>query len=255
MAERKGLSKKIRFEVFKRDNFTCQYCGRTAPDVILEVDHIKAVKNGGTNDIMNLVTSCFECNRGKGKRKLNDNAEIKAQINQLKEINQKREQLELLLKWKEELGKFEDEQVEKINSLLIDRTGYGFNQNGKSSCLKEIKKYGFEEVYESTIISINQYYDERDEESVNKVFNSIGKICSTRKRQKNDPTLYEINYLCKITKNRFGHENHAVRAILKRYYKREDFEELKDYFRECYNYSSLLDVLDDMYGEEDNGDL
>lgn len=30
MAKRKSLSKKIRFEVFKRDSFTCQYCGRKA---------------------------------------------------------------------------------------------------------------------------------------------------------------------------------------------------------------------------------
>ena len=40
MAERKPIGKKMRFEVFKRDKFTCQYCGRKAPDVILEVDHI-----------------------------------------------------------------------------------------------------------------------------------------------------------------------------------------------------------------------
>ena len=40
MGQRKTLSKKIRFEVFKRDKFTCQYCGRMSPDVILEVDHI-----------------------------------------------------------------------------------------------------------------------------------------------------------------------------------------------------------------------
>ena len=33
MAERKQVSKKIRFEFFKRDNFTCQYCGRKAPQV------------------------------------------------------------------------------------------------------------------------------------------------------------------------------------------------------------------------------
>ena len=43
-----------------------------APDVILEVDHINAVANGGKNEIMNLVTSCFDCNRGKGKNKLSD---------------------------------------------------------------------------------------------------------------------------------------------------------------------------------------
>lgn len=34
--KRKPLSKRIRFEVFKRDSFTCQFCGRTPPEVILE---------------------------------------------------------------------------------------------------------------------------------------------------------------------------------------------------------------------------
>lgn len=68
--KRKGISKKTRFEVFKRDNFTCQYCGRSAPDVILEIDHINSVKNGGDNNILNLVTSCFDCNRGERKKKV-----------------------------------------------------------------------------------------------------------------------------------------------------------------------------------------
>jgi len=62
---RTQLSKKQRFDVFKRDAFTCQYCGRTPPAVVLECDHITAVKNGGGNVEENLVTSCFDCNRGK----------------------------------------------------------------------------------------------------------------------------------------------------------------------------------------------
>ena len=43
MAKRKGISKKTRFDVFKRDSFTCQYCGKSAPDVVLQVDHINPV--------------------------------------------------------------------------------------------------------------------------------------------------------------------------------------------------------------------
>lgn len=66
MAKRKGLSKKRRFMVFRRDLFTCQYCGRTPPDVSLEVDHIIPVSKGGTNADDNLRTACFDCNRGKG---------------------------------------------------------------------------------------------------------------------------------------------------------------------------------------------
>jgi hypothetical protein len=56
---------KTRFDVFKRDSFTCRYCGRTSPDVVLEVDHIVPVCEGGSDDEINLATSCWECNRGK----------------------------------------------------------------------------------------------------------------------------------------------------------------------------------------------
>lgn len=70
MSKRKSLSKRVRFEVFKRDAFTCQYCGAHPPAVILHVDHIEAVANGGPNDMDNLVTACEACNLGKGARSL-----------------------------------------------------------------------------------------------------------------------------------------------------------------------------------------
>lgn len=63
MVERKNIPNYIRFQVFKRDKFTCQYCGRSG--VELEVDHITPVASGGTNDIDNLITACKDCNRGK----------------------------------------------------------------------------------------------------------------------------------------------------------------------------------------------
>lgn len=64
--KREPVKKKVRFDVFKRDGFACQYCGRTPPAVTLEVDHVQPVCDGGTNHIDNLMTSCFDCNRGKG---------------------------------------------------------------------------------------------------------------------------------------------------------------------------------------------
>ena len=69
---RAPISKRIRFEVFKRDGFTCQYCGVKPPDVVLELDHIDAVAAGGSNEQSNLTTSCEPCNRGKSDRKLGD---------------------------------------------------------------------------------------------------------------------------------------------------------------------------------------
>jgi len=68
---RVALSKKTRFEVFKRDGFRCVYCGAAPSEtVLLEADHIHPVADGGTNDIDNLVTACDACNRGKGARLL-----------------------------------------------------------------------------------------------------------------------------------------------------------------------------------------
>lgn len=59
------VSKELRFKVLCRDNFACQYCGRKAPDVELEVDHIYPVSKGGKAREDNLVTSCASCNSGK----------------------------------------------------------------------------------------------------------------------------------------------------------------------------------------------
>lgn len=60
-----AISKRVRFEVFKRDGFICQYCGAHPPSVVLHVDHINAVARGGKNDPDNLVTACADCNLGK----------------------------------------------------------------------------------------------------------------------------------------------------------------------------------------------
>ena len=68
---RKNVSTRTRFEIFKRDKFTCQYCGSQPPAVILHVDHILAVANGGTNDTENLTTACEGCNLGKSSVPLN----------------------------------------------------------------------------------------------------------------------------------------------------------------------------------------
>lgn len=67
---REGISQKLRFSVLARDRFTCVYCGRKAPEVVLEVDHKRSVADGEDNSPANLVTACEECNAGKGKRSI-----------------------------------------------------------------------------------------------------------------------------------------------------------------------------------------
>lgn len=63
-----SIGVKLRFEIFKRDNFTCTYCRRTSwgDKVKLHVDHIIPRSRGGTDKPSNLTTSCADCNLGKG---------------------------------------------------------------------------------------------------------------------------------------------------------------------------------------------
>ena len=58
-----AVSKRTRFEVLRRDNYTCRYCkSTTAP---LEVDHVTPVALGGSDEPDNLVAACVDCNAGK----------------------------------------------------------------------------------------------------------------------------------------------------------------------------------------------
>lgn len=59
------VSKRTRFEVLRRDDNTCRYCGGQAPDVTLTIDHVTPVSLGGSDDPSNLVAACKDCNAGK----------------------------------------------------------------------------------------------------------------------------------------------------------------------------------------------
>jgi hypothetical protein len=60
-----AVSKRLRYEILRRDNHACRYCGATAPDVKLNVDHVIPQSLGGSDKPDNLVTSCADCNAGK----------------------------------------------------------------------------------------------------------------------------------------------------------------------------------------------
>jgi len=60
-----AVSKRLRFEILRRDNHACRYCGASAPDARLTVDHVVPQVLGGTDEPANLVAACIDCNAGK----------------------------------------------------------------------------------------------------------------------------------------------------------------------------------------------
>lgn len=60
-----SVSRRLRYEVLRRDGHRCRYCGASAPDAPLTVDHVVPVALGGPDEPSNLVTACADCNAGK----------------------------------------------------------------------------------------------------------------------------------------------------------------------------------------------
>lgn len=63
-----SLPSRLRFKILERDGFTCQYCGRQAPEIVLEVDHKQPRCDDGEDVEENLHATCRDCNQGKGGR-------------------------------------------------------------------------------------------------------------------------------------------------------------------------------------------
>lgn len=101
----------IRFEVFKRDAFTCTYCGRRpGPDVVLEVDHIIPRAEGGDDSLENLTTSCWDCNHGKGAKMLDERAPVPDLEERAELIRERERQLRVYHAAKAEERKRQDAQ-------------------------------------------------------------------------------------------------------------------------------------------------
>lgn len=125
-----ALSKRVRFEIFKRDGFTCQYCGQRPPEVVLEVDHIHPQSKGGTDDMLNLITACSACNNGKRAELLSDRSPKPDADVEYLAIQQEVAELKRFLAAKE----VREEVLAEVIASLMDTWD---SQIGTYSCVSE----------------------------------------------------------------------------------------------------------------------
>jgi len=200
-SKRKSLSKTTRTEVFKRDSFTCQYCGLKAPDVILHLDHIHPVAEGGDNDILNLITSCAGCNLGKGKRLLSDDTVVEKRRKQLEDLQERREQIEMMLEWHRGMTKARNAEAEAacayLNELLSS-FGLTLSTTYARNVAKLVRRFGLQEVLHSCDIAFASYYEPSE------ALQKLGGIAENRKRRKEDPDADGVAYVFGIARRRFG---------------------------------------------------
>ncbi|NCB03460.1 MAG: HNH endonuclease [Spirochaetia bacterium] len=246
MAKRKSISQTIRFEVFKRDSFTCQYCGAKAPDVILEIDHINPVAKGGDNSIENLVTSCKDCNRGKSDKKLSDMSEIEKSRRQLEELQERKNMIDMIFQWKTTLHNQYDEASSRVNQILIEETGYSFSKFAQKKLKQSIKKFGLDIMIDALYIAIDQYYD-NTEGSIDIICDKYIGIAYNLFYRENDPVKASIIYIRNtLSKNCTSFNTKAFYANFPDWY---DIE-CKEHFLEVARGSSSMEEFFSIIKEE-----
>ncbi len=242
MNNRKSLSKKLRFEVFKRDSFTCQYCGKAAPNVVLEVDHIDPVSKGGGDDLLNLITSCFDCNRGKTNIELNDDSVVSKQRRQLELLQERREQIQLMFNWRKELDNLKSDTDEMVISYIENKIeNFTLNESGKKKIPSLTKKYDLADILESVDLSASKYlrFDNDGnltQESAEEFISKIGGILVNKNKP---PIEQKASYVKGICRNRFHYWNPQTGSIV-----------LNNYINALRNYGwSDERILDDLENE------
>ena len=137
------VSKRVRFAVFEAANFTCAYCGRKPPTVILEVDHIQPKSKGGKDVKSNLVCSCFDCNRGKSNHELGMAVPDRI-IQNAVEAGERLRQFKALQRYEVKLQKAIEESVEEFENYWLGlRTKTElFDDSQKSIARRLIEKLG-----------------------------------------------------------------------------------------------------------------
>lgn len=178
--KRKTLSKGLRFEIFKRDNFTCQYCGAHPPSVILHVDHITPVAHGGLNEIDNLITACESCNLGKSSKELSD---IPMSLKDKYIITQEREAqiigYQKILTEKRQRIENQSEKVREVYESFND--GYTLTESAMVSVRKFIEIIGMNETINSMEIACTA-----KNIKYSNVFKYFCGVCWNRAREQNE---------------------------------------------------------------------
>lgn len=157
-----GITKKIRFEIFKRDGFKCAYCGKAPPTVILEVDHIEPKSKGGKDDINNYLTACFDCNRGKRDIPL---TKIPAQLqDNIDVLIEKESQLKEYRKFIAKIEKRFISDMDEIDSIYSEHyPGWGFSDQFRNVSLRRfLQLLPKHLIIESLYIAVSKCPDNKD---------------------------------------------------------------------------------------------
>lgn len=255
MAKRKGISKTTRFEVFKRDKFACQYCGKQAPDVVLVVDHIHPVSKGGENILLNYITACDTCNAGKGARTLADDSIVAKQRAEVQRLAERREQVSMMIEWHKALaGEREMELTALVDHWREIAAPYSISTAGMDEARRWLRKFSLHDLMSATEIAATQYFRRNDDQSLSKesVNTAWCKVPGIARISKLPPAERDLYYVRGILRRRFDNidERQAIELLTAALDQGIDTEFLKQHAKTVRSWGQWRDDMSRWLTEE-----
>jgi hypothetical protein len=164
---------------------------------------------GGKNNILNLLTACQACNAGKSDRTLDDQSMLAKQRDQLAVLSERREQLEMMIRWKEGMCDPPDTAVDRMAEHWSRLArGYSLNEVGRQQLRKLAAKYQAAEIMDAMVASTDQYLKlengQPTQSSVEAAWNKVGAICHIKQVSVEKPYIQDLLYFRAILRNRVG---------------------------------------------------
>ena len=206
---RKSTGKKLRFEILKRDKFTCCYCGRKAPDVVLHVDHLVPVSKGGTNDPLNLITACADCNGGKSDRELSNADLIEKRRLQAESLQDRINAAHDLAEWQINMVSMKPE-IDAINKVMCELGNCQLSGHGESLVRRLLKKYTLNDVICCVPIAV-----EKNKSGVKEFGKSLEFECKKLVDERERPGICAIwSDVWKASKSYGGRDHYGKQGVV-----------------------------------------
>ena len=126
---------------------------------------------------MNLITSCFGCNNGKRAILLDDNHVVTKQKQSLNELQERKNQIEMIAEWRKDLLNVNDLKTNKLCDYILSGWNYEIDISQKRKLRIIANKFDLNLVYDAIERAFDHYSDRNYYDGNEVAFSKIGGIC------------------------------------------------------------------------------
>lgn len=176
--------KRIKYEVFEKDSFKCQFCGTGAPVVTLQLIRIQDTQqNDEWLDTAFLSTSCKICEK---KKSGVDEKSLQNGYISIDELEERLQQLKMLINWRKGMLNIRKQQLTNLVSYWENKVpGFVTNNDQKKFAATYISKFSSDEIRSAMDMAVDKFIKYSDDGTLDKhsmliAFAKIPEICLTK---------------------------------------------------------------------------